>query len=277
MRHPYFKEARESDAKRALQANAENPNGSSSTTTTSNDGGNGSQHQDQKKKGVESLRANASDLNPSVSNNNNNGSNSNNNNKPLVKTLPSIGQNGSLTNENYALPTQDNIAQITHNKIITGSNVSSTKHNTTLPLFNTGNHLGGGNVSGGTSSLPPIAGSNVNSGDQSSRSNRSLQQQSSQKKKKKTTSNKSSNSNNSGNNSNNNSGSYNNSQQLQQDINKNSKKTGEQVLRTYGLVVNGSNSDELKSSGNIQNNAGANSNTFATQNYLVNRNKYPTK
>lgn len=54
-------------------------------------------------------------------------------------------------------------------------------------------------------------------------------------------------------------------------MNKTSKKTGEQVLRTYGLVVNGSHSDDvkvdLKSSGNIP--SGANSNTFATQNYLV--------
>ena len=208
MRHPYFKEARESDAKRSMQASAEGTSGPSSTSIPT-EGVNGSQaqllNQDQKKKNVENIRTNASDLTNSTSNiinvNSNNGgggvNNNANNNKPLVKTLPSIGQNGNtnLVNDNYAaIPTQDNSPiNINNSKIITGNNnISSSKHNTTIPLFNTGNHLTGVNVGGGTSSLPPIASGNGNGGDQSSRSNRSLQQQSAQKKKKKTPTNKTS-------------------------------------------------------------------------------------
>jgi hypothetical protein len=160
MRHPYFKEAREADAKRTSQANAEGAISTEGSTTAS--------HETQKpKKQME--------LTNSVINKHN---------QPLVKTLPSIGVGSSNDGGVAYVPeptgphAKINGATVTH---------SGSKHNT-VPLFNTANHTGAGAVAG--SSLPPIAG---NGGDQSSRSNRSLQQQqqqhlqqqSAQKKKKK--------------------------------------------------------------------------------------------
>jgi hypothetical protein len=160
MRHPYFKEAREADAKRATQTTTEG--------AVSTDGASSGTVEAQKPKKQMDL----------------NNSSVNKNNQPLVKTLPSIGAGNSNEGGVTYVPEPPGA----HAKVISGSNVthSTSKHNT-VPLFNSANqHTGAGAVAG--SSLPPIAG---NSGDQSSRSNRSLQQQqqqqSAQKKKKKNT------------------------------------------------------------------------------------------
>ena len=168
MRHPYFKEAREADAKRASTEGA-NPADSAST---------GVQEQPQKpKKQIDSSVNKQSQPQ-----------------QPMVKTLPSIGHgNSTIGDVAGGGVTYVPEPPVAHGKIVTGTHAihhghghGGNKHNT-LPLFNSGSHLAGGSVVAG-SSLPPIAGGgNGNSGDQSSRSNRSLQQQqqSAQKKKKK--------------------------------------------------------------------------------------------
>jgi hypothetical protein len=176
MRHPYFKEAREFDAKRAAQAA---PDGMANASTAPEGSSGQGQIQEtvivQKKKPNEqgAVRTNG-DGNPNKPNPN------------LVKTLPSIGQNSSTTDT--AINSDGQGLLVNSQAIHKGNALNTNKHNT-IPLFNTGTGTG---VSGGTSSLPPIAtgngnsgnNSNNNTGDQSSRSNRSLQQQSAQKKKK---------------------------------------------------------------------------------------------
>lgn len=177
MRHPYFKEAREADAKRAPQSNAEGVNPSETNPS----------HQEPQKPKKQV------DVNLNVS-----AASNNKQNQPLVKTLPSIGHGGSSTTDGAGGVSDPPVIQ---GKVVTGINNASQSGNkhTTLPLFNSGANLAGSGVVAG-SSLPPIAGGGgshggtVNVGDQSSRSNRSLQQQqqqqqhlSAQKKKKKNT------------------------------------------------------------------------------------------
>jgi hypothetical protein len=178
MRHPYFKEAREADAKRAstegMNAN-ESPNAA---------GGVNQEQLQKPKKQIDSISAN-------------NPNSVNKQNQPMVKTLPSIGHGNSTVGDGVGGGGVTYVPepQGAHGKIVTGTHAihpghghGGNKHNT-VPLFNTGSHLAGSGVATG-SSLPPIAGGgNGNNGDQSSRSNRSLQQQqqqqSAQKKKKK--------------------------------------------------------------------------------------------
>jgi hypothetical protein len=177
MRHPYFKEAREADAKRTSTDGTNAIEGSANSPQAS--------HQEplKPKKQIDPSPSSVNKQNPQ---------------QPMVKTLPSIGHGGNSAIGDGAgggvvyVPEPQGV---THGKIVTGTHTihhghghGANKHNT-LPLFNSGTHLAGSGVVAG-SSLPPIAGGgNGNTGDQSSRSNRSLQQQqqqqSAQKKKKK--------------------------------------------------------------------------------------------
>lgn len=196
MRHPYFKEAREADAKKAA---TQQPAAADDTNSTTVSGGDS-------KRVVKQHSKYSADMGGSQKIN-----------AVLNKQLPSIGgTDGTEGQANTSKQAASNISSGTHQYQTTSKH---SKHNSTLPLFNNSGTQGAS--SSVNSSLPPIAGGGIGGttkhfhqeANATTRSNRSLQQPTHKRRKKYKS---------------------NYSQDLNKSTKRTGQT--EQVLRTYGLA-----------------------------------------